>query len=309
MADPTGFEPAISSVTGWHVGPLHHGSERRRRRIAALADSGGRYPRAPDMPDHRPPLRHRHQAHARDAPSHGRGRGRRRRLRRRPDGHRARGARRGAARQGSRPVRDLAARRATSSPSWPTSQRGKETIAGAESHIMVRRGGEPRRGRRDDPCGRSTSSPTARCDLDEIARCVPRPDRRPRARSRASWPSRTPTPMSMGQPLACRVHRRRSRPIAHERGVPLHIDGARFFNAVVALEESTRASSPARPIRVTFCLSKGLACPVGSRARWLDATSSGGRAGAPQAGRWRDAPGRRPRRGRARRAARRRRRA
>ena len=26
MADPTGFEPAISSVTGWHVGPLHHGS-------------------------------------------------------------------------------------------------------------------------------------------------------------------------------------------------------------------------------------------------------------------------------------------
>ncbi len=29
MADPTGFEPAISSVTGWHVGPLHHGSVRR----------------------------------------------------------------------------------------------------------------------------------------------------------------------------------------------------------------------------------------------------------------------------------------
>jgi hypothetical protein len=26
LADPTGFEPAISSVTGWHVGPLHHGS-------------------------------------------------------------------------------------------------------------------------------------------------------------------------------------------------------------------------------------------------------------------------------------------
>ena len=26
MADPTGFEPAISSVTGRHVGPLHHGS-------------------------------------------------------------------------------------------------------------------------------------------------------------------------------------------------------------------------------------------------------------------------------------------
>ncbi len=25
-AEPTGFEPAISTVTVWHVGPLHHGS-------------------------------------------------------------------------------------------------------------------------------------------------------------------------------------------------------------------------------------------------------------------------------------------
>ncbi len=31
MADPTGFEPAISSVTGWHVGPLHHGSAASRK--------------------------------------------------------------------------------------------------------------------------------------------------------------------------------------------------------------------------------------------------------------------------------------
>src|SRR5450432_2665662 len=31
MADPTGFEPAISSVTGWHVGPLHHGSTASRK--------------------------------------------------------------------------------------------------------------------------------------------------------------------------------------------------------------------------------------------------------------------------------------
>src|ERR1035437_5192576 len=31
MADPTGFEPASSSVTGWHVGPLHHGSATSRK--------------------------------------------------------------------------------------------------------------------------------------------------------------------------------------------------------------------------------------------------------------------------------------
>jgi len=51
--------------------------------------------------------------------------------------------------------------------------------------------------------------------------------------------------------------------VAHERGVPLHVDGARFFNAVVAL--GVRPAELARPAdSVTFCLSKGLACPAGS---------------------------------------------
>ncbi|HET7181484.1 MAG TPA: GntG family PLP-dependent aldolase [Candidatus Limnocylindrales bacterium] len=51
--------------------------------------------------------------------------------------------------------------------------------------------------------------------------------------------------------------------VAHEGGVPLHIDGARFWNSVVALDEDPRQlAGPADS--VTFCLSKGLACPVGS---------------------------------------------
>ena len=51
--------------------------------------------------------------------------------------------------------------------------------------------------------------------------------------------------------------------IAHGRGVPLHIDGARFFNAVVALGVTARElAAPADS--VTFCLSKGLSTPVGS---------------------------------------------
>jgi small subunit ribosomal protein S6 len=29
MATPMGFEPTISTVTGWHVRPLHHGAARR----------------------------------------------------------------------------------------------------------------------------------------------------------------------------------------------------------------------------------------------------------------------------------------
>jgi threonine aldolase len=51
--------------------------------------------------------------------------------------------------------------------------------------------------------------------------------------------------------------------VAHERGVPLHVDGARFFTASVAL--GVRPSELAGPAdSVTFCLSKGLACPAGS---------------------------------------------
>jgi threonine aldolase len=51
--------------------------------------------------------------------------------------------------------------------------------------------------------------------------------------------------------------------VAHGAGVPVHIDGARLFNAAVALERDAREfAAPADS--VTFCLSKGLAAPVGS---------------------------------------------
>ena len=50
---------------------------------------------------------------------------------------------------------------------------------------------------------------------------------------------------------------------AHERGLKVHIDGARIFNAAIAL-----GVPPARLARnadtLTFCLSKGLSAPVGS---------------------------------------------
>jgi threonine aldolase len=51
--------------------------------------------------------------------------------------------------------------------------------------------------------------------------------------------------------------------IAHGHGVPLHVDGARFFNASVALGVSP-AELAAPADSVAFCLSKGLGCPVGS---------------------------------------------
>jgi threonine aldolase len=51
--------------------------------------------------------------------------------------------------------------------------------------------------------------------------------------------------------------------VARERGVALHIDGARIFNAAVA-RGVPAADLVAAADSVTFCLSKGLACPVGS---------------------------------------------
>ena len=45
---------------------------------------------------------------------------------------------------------------------------------------------------------------------------------------------------------------------------PIHLDGARLFNAAVALGRRGRRSCPREVDSVTFCLSKGLCAPVGS---------------------------------------------
>ena len=50
---------------------------------------------------------------------------------------------------------------------------------------------------------------------------------------------------------------------AHDRGLKVHLDGARIFNAAAAL--GVPARELAEPVdSVTFCLSKGLSAPVGS---------------------------------------------
>lgn len=50
---------------------------------------------------------------------------------------------------------------------------------------------------------------------------------------------------------------------AHDRGVPVHMDGARVFNAAAASGRSVREIA-ARADTLTFCLSKGLGAPMGS---------------------------------------------
>lgn len=51
--------------------------------------------------------------------------------------------------------------------------------------------------------------------------------------------------------------------LAHRRGLKLHIDGARIFNAAAALKVPV-SELVAGADSVTFCLSKGLCAPVGS---------------------------------------------
>jgi len=51
--------------------------------------------------------------------------------------------------------------------------------------------------------------------------------------------------------------------IAHHHNIPVHLDGARIFNAAIAL--GVKASELVKDAdTVTFCLSKGLSCPAGA---------------------------------------------
>src|SRR5215472_48552 len=65
-----------------------------------------------------------------------------------------------------------------------------------------------------------------------------------------------------GAPLSA-SHTKAVADVAHRHGVLVHLDGARVFNAAVALDVDVRELTA--PVdSVTFCLSKGLAAPVGS---------------------------------------------
>jgi len=67
---------------------------------------------------------------------------------------------------------------------------------------------------------------------------------------------------SMAQPLP-QEYVQAVRKVASQNRVPLHVDGARIFNASIALGTPVRKLLAAADT-ATFCLSKGLSCPVGS---------------------------------------------
>jgi threonine aldolase len=138
--------------------------------------------------------------------------------------------------------------------------RGGEIIAGGETHIV-----------NDEAAGHAVvvgasirqlrESPDGTFDLDEVedafrdAADLHQPPTALVAIENAhSHSMNSPLPPSYVVAVA---------EIAHRHGVPLHVDGARLFNASVALGVTPRElAAPADTI--AFCLSKGLACPVGS---------------------------------------------
>ncbi len=138
--------------------------------------------------------------------------------------------------------------------------RGEEAILGHRSHIVV-----------DEAAGHAVVVGASVRSLQERVDGTLDPDEVRRAFRDPSDIHEPITGMvaientnmySMGQPLTP-AYTAEIAGVAHEIGVPLHVDGARFWNAAVALGVSGRdLAGPADS--VSFCLSKGLACPVGS---------------------------------------------
>jgi threonine aldolase len=141
--------------------------------------------------------------------------------------------------------------------------RGQEVIAGAEHHLVI-----------DEAAGHAVvvgaSARTLKdgadgtLDLDDLDAAFRDPDDPHEPLSGLVALENTHA-HSMGRPLTP-GYEEEVAAVAHRHRVPLHIDGARFWNAVVAQRTAgVTAQALAAPAdSVTFCLSKGLGCPVGS---------------------------------------------
>ena len=104
------------------------------------------------------------------------------------------------------------------------------------------------------------SGPDGTWDLDEL-RAAFRPDDHHQPPTALVTVENTHSP-TLGCPLTT-GYTAEVASIARQHGVALHVDGARLFNAAVA-QGTTAAALLAPADSGTFCLSKGLACPVGS---------------------------------------------
>lgn len=138
-------------------------------------------------------------------------------------------------------------------------QRGQELIADAESHIYLYETAGAAA-----VCGVQIHPVTTEAGImspQQIASAVrPRDDPHEPITAAVTFEDTHNRHGGIAWPLASLSAASRA---AHEHGLRVHLDGARIFNAAVAqgVEASEIAASADT---VTFCLSKGLACPIGS---------------------------------------------
>ena len=138
-------------------------------------------------------------------------------------------------------------------------QRGDEVIVGNKSHIYLNEAGGMSALGGIQPCP-IPNQPDGTLLLDDILGSIRSEDvHHPITRLVCLENTQN---ICGGVPLTPDYTRRVSE-IAHHNGLFLHMDGARIFNAAVAQNVSVRELvDPADS--VMFCLSKGLAAPVGS---------------------------------------------
>ena len=137
--------------------------------------------------------------------------------------------------------------------------RGDEAIVGDQSHtFLFEQGGMAALGGitpRPIP-----NQPDGTLRLEDIEAAI-RPDNVHFPRTRLICLENTHN-MCYGTPLTPEYTAQVAR-LAHERGLKVHLDGARVFNAATALEVDVKEL--VREVdSVMFCLSKGLCAPVGS---------------------------------------------
>ena len=138
--------------------------------------------------------------------------------------------------------------------------RGDEVIVGDQAHTYINEqggmaalGGIHPRALRNQPDGT--------LDLDDIAAAVRDPGNMHYPRTRLITVENTHNRCG-GVPLTVAYMNALGK-LARDRGLRVHLDGARIFNAAVALGVDVKALT-ADADTLTFCLSKGLAAPVGS---------------------------------------------
>ncbi len=137
--------------------------------------------------------------------------------------------------------------------------RGDEVIVGDQAHTYIyEQGGMAALGGIHPRAARNR--PDGTLDLDEV-RSLIRGDNVHFPRTRLIALENTHNRCG-GSPLTV-AYMQAIGQLAREHGLLLHVDGARIFNAAVALGVDVKALA-ADADSITFCLSKGLAAPVGS---------------------------------------------